>query len=42
MTIPNMTLGEAASQNSMRIVRQLIEAGADPNVSEDGLVQVGS
>lgn len=38
MTIPNMTLGEAASQNSMRIVRQLIEAGADPNVSEDGLV----
>ena len=38
MTTPKMTLGEAASQNSMRIVRQLIEAGADPNVSEDGLV----
>lgn len=27
-----MTLCEAASQNSMRIVRQLIEAGADPNL----------
>ena len=38
MATPNMTLGEAAYQNSMRIVRQLIEAGADPNVSEDGLV----
>ena len=38
MTTLNMTLGEAASQNSMRIVRRLIEAGADPNVSEDGLV----
>ena len=36
--MPKMTLGEAAYQNSMRIVRQLIEAGADPNVSEDGLV----
>ncbi len=36
--MPKMTLGEAAYQNSMRMVRQLIEAGADPNVSEDGLV----
>ena len=38
MTTPQMTLGEAAYQNSIRIVRQLIEAGADPNVSADGLV----
>ncbi len=38
MNTTKMTLGEAAYQNSMRIVRQLIEAGADPNVSEDRLV----
>ncbi len=38
MNTTKMTLGEAAYQNSMRIVRQLIEAGADPNVSADGLV----
>ena len=38
MATHDMTLGEAAAQNSMRIVRQLIQAGANPNVSEDGLV----
>lgn len=37
MTTPKMTLGEAA-HNSLRLVRQMIEAGADPNYSEDGLV----
>lgn len=33
-----MTLGEAVSQNCMRVVREYIESGADPNVSADGLV----
>ena len=33
-----MTLGEAVSQNCMRVVRAYIESGADPNVSADGLV----
>ena len=37
MTTPQLTLGEAA-HNSLRLVRQMIEAGADPNYSEDGLV----
>lgn len=33
-----MTLGEAVSQNCMRVVREYIESGADPNASADGLV----
>ena len=36
--MPKMTLGEAVSQNCMRVVREYIESGADPNVSADGLV----
>ena len=36
--MPKMTLGEAVSQNCMRVVRKYIESGADPNVSADGLV----
>ena len=36
--MPQMTLGEAVSQNCMRVVREYIESGADPNVSADGLV----
>lgn len=33
-----MTLGEAVSQNCMRVVREYIESGAAPNASADGLV----
>ena len=36
--MPIMTLGEAVSQNCMRVVREYMESGADPNVSADGLV----
>ena len=38
MPTPPMTLGEAVNQNCMRVVRQYIESGADPNASADGLV----
>jgi len=38
MPTSNMTLGEAVSQNCMRVVREYIESSADPNVSADGLV----
>lgn len=36
--MPKMTLGDAVNQNCMRVVREYIESGADPNVSADGLV----